>query len=446
MLKQHFNWARLITSWCLLVSFLEESDAWGVSSPYGLTTLKSSGIRTTRVVGGADCCLVSPLFTVTDNNNNNNNNNNNSKKMMLMDHGLEQNEGFFSVLFRYMQASCMVGCIKTSLAVSRFMLSLDPLRDPMGVLLVMDYFALASMKETNWKFLIHLVESKSVKIYHRIHSNTVNETNDDGNSGVKECCGELLDMPNWAYSYALALYKLSRSIDDVKESETILQKANDALQNAVNLYPSIPQLLLEKNKIDVRGKSCNVDWPTVLVKLYRRTTDNNNALIDMDAADHIIQIFIQRNYKLWNNDTIVKWLFEGCNKATLLSSDETIPKSIISPAISRYKRCNPSDYEDTFVRTLPADINPLDPALVAPAVAFDHNRRPLRRHRFQQQQQGGGAMDEAALQQMMMAAGHGQNQVMLDPDMPMTELFWRSFMPWASVDGVPPPVRPPQPP
>ena len=48
--------------------------------------------------------------------------------------------------------------------IIRFILSLDPLRDPMGVLLVMDYHALASMNETNWKFLIHLVQSKSVSL------------------------------------------------------------------------------------------------------------------------------------------------------------------------------------------------------------------------------------------------------------------------------------------
>ena len=65
---------------------------------------------------------------------------------ILMDQGKEENAGFFSALFRLMRTSCMVGCVATSLAVSRYILSLDPLRDPMGVLLTLDYFALGSMK------------------------------------------------------------------------------------------------------------------------------------------------------------------------------------------------------------------------------------------------------------------------------------------------------------
>ena len=252
----------------------------------------------------------------------------------------------------------------------------------------------------------------------------------DGNSGLTENRCELLDLPNWAYSYGLTLYKLHLSTEDQEQSESLLQRANEALKNAVNRYPSIPQLLLEKNKVDVRGRSCNVDWPTVMVKLFRRTTTYNekNNLTDLESANHIIQIFVQRNYKIWNNDNIIKWLYEGCNNATLLTDRDEMPLKPIPPALSRYKRCNPSDYEDRFINTLPADVNPLNPELVGPAVAFDPNRRPIRRQRFQhlqQQQQNGGALDEVALQQMMMAAaergevGFGPDQVILDPDMPM---------------------------
>ena len=57
----------------------------------------------------------------------------------------------------------MIGCVATSLATSRFLLSLDPWLDPMGVLLVMDYYALATRREDDIEFLIDLVESDVVR-------------------------------------------------------------------------------------------------------------------------------------------------------------------------------------------------------------------------------------------------------------------------------------------
>lgn len=80
----------------------------------------------------------------------------------FMDHTLSENAPYFSALFRMMQVSGMAGFIRTSFAVSRYLLAMDPLRDPLGVLLLMDYFALASMNDRHDKFLISLVESKKV--------------------------------------------------------------------------------------------------------------------------------------------------------------------------------------------------------------------------------------------------------------------------------------------
>ena len=86
----------------------------------------------------------------------------NNQMVHLMDQRREENAVFFSTLFRLAQTSCMVGCVVTSLAISRFLLSLDPMRDPCGVLMVLDYYALATMKEKDAQFLIDLVDSDAV--------------------------------------------------------------------------------------------------------------------------------------------------------------------------------------------------------------------------------------------------------------------------------------------
>ena len=79
---------------------------------------------------------------------------------VLMDSDLEENRSFFSALFRLMQISCMVGCLETALSVSIFLFSLDPLRDPMGVLLTLDYFALATVNSSNTQYLVDLVSKR----------------------------------------------------------------------------------------------------------------------------------------------------------------------------------------------------------------------------------------------------------------------------------------------
>jgi hypothetical protein len=52
---------------------------------------------------------------------------------------------------------------RASLAVSRYVLSLDPLRDPMGVLLALDHFALLSNSEVTDRWLVDFVESHKVR-------------------------------------------------------------------------------------------------------------------------------------------------------------------------------------------------------------------------------------------------------------------------------------------
>jgi len=109
----------------------------------------------------------------------------------------------------------------------------------------------------------------------------------------------------------------------------------------------------------------------------------------------------------------------------------------ISPAIIRYARFESSDFEDSFRTILPADANPLDPALVALALNLDPNRRRFFQRRPVRGQQGGRRegfnLEGMAAQYRGIS---GRNVIMIDPDLPIVELFWRSLMPWARVEGV----------
>ncbi len=359
----------------------------------------------------------------------------------LMEYKKDENETFFSTLFRLAKTSCMLGCVATSLAISRFLLSLDPLMDPCGILLVMDYYALATREDTDVEFLIDVVESDVVKICYK-----------DGENHV---VGEIRDMPNWSYSYAIALYRKSLYTDDYEEdddgsNENIKAKADEALRCAIRRFPSVIRHMLEKNNVNVTGRSFDKDWPTVLGPLAQLNYSSNTA-----SVEKIISIFIERNHKLWSGDDILKWMYSACKQV----SEEAVaqknlpeevnatisPPSSPSPALDRYRVLDPMDFQDSF-RRIPVDANPLDPGLMDAALNYTPNRRRFLRLNRRGGGGGRGGDDEGGIdlesigrQQLATLLGRGRDGMeVIDPDLPLAELLWRSMLPWARVEGVPP--------
>lgn len=53
---------------------------------------------------------------------------------------------------------------RSSFAVGRYLLSMDPLRDPRGILLALDHYALDSNVDRNDQWLVDLVEQKTVRL------------------------------------------------------------------------------------------------------------------------------------------------------------------------------------------------------------------------------------------------------------------------------------------
>eukprot|EP00984_Skeletonema_dohrnii_P027137 scaffold16595_cov174-Skeletonema_dohrnii-CCMP3373.AAC.2 len=382
---------------------------------------------------------------------------------IFMDINLQPNSGFFACLFRIMQTSGMSGCHPNALAVGRYLLSLDPLRDPMGVLLILDYYALASRRasvalseededglELGASFIVDLVESEKITI----------NWEDDLTSRHHKC--PLLQLPNWAFSYAMALHRLSRK-----------EEADEALKTALETFPMVLPKLLEMNKVNVQARSFQMDWPTVLPAfnhdLNTANIDEVNTQIEARVAraagEHLVRIFVERNHKLWKENDVVQWMYSCSEKVVkgdepqlekeadagegaMSTSTELPPKQLtskFSPALVRYAQCDPSDYEDRF-RTFPPEAIALDPNLVGPALVHDH-----RRGRFLRggQARGGGGMMEREMmedvpadlmEQLRGMLGMAGNEVdLLDPDSPILQLYLQSLLPWAQVEGVRPP-------
>lgn len=382
------------------------------SSQEGLSLLK-------RALYTYECASLNTFLQIED-------------RLGFMDHEQATNQLFFAALFRLVRVSHIAGLPRASLATSRFLLSLDPLRDPTGVLLAIDHFALLTNNESNDKWVVDFVESRKVTIHYK----------DDTSVHGYECA--LLDMPNWAYSYALALFRINRNLP----SDESKMKADTAIKQALGKFPSVLEQLLVQNDVNTSGRSFQMDWPTVLGFVRERDQQVRYTLTPEAAADPVVKactiqahdliarIFVQQNYKLWSIDSVLQWAYRNL-KELQENPDKVTP---LQPAIMRYARCDPADYEDK-IQTMPADANPLDPGLVAHAMTIDTNRP-----RFMQRAARGAA---GMLDEFQMMAGFNPNGTvlagppteMIDPDWPILEVFWRSFLPWAHVEGVPPPPR-----
>lgn len=85
------------------------------------------------------------------------------ERCAFMDYQRDGNESFFSTLFRLIRVSHVGGLTRSALAVSQFLLSLDPLRDPKNVLLSADHFALVCNTPASNRWVVDFVESKKVR-------------------------------------------------------------------------------------------------------------------------------------------------------------------------------------------------------------------------------------------------------------------------------------------
>ena len=318
------------------------------------------------------------------------------------------------------------------MTLARYLLAMDPLRDPMSVLVTLDYFALSAKTMENDMFVVDLVQNDEVQLYYR-----------DGES--TECIGKLTDMPNWAFSYALALYRVEQSESTIS-AETITAK--DALVMAIRKYPSLVEEILRQNEISTTGRSTYTDWLPVLQSLRKLALPpSGQAGYDpivyyaaKSASDVIAKVFVQRSCKLWGGHDVQRWLYEASMDAvTEIPNEAYLP----SPALQRYARIDPADYEDRF-RMLPAEANPLDPALLAMSLVVNTNRRRILRRGDRAGNQHLDPLEvlenrARAAQQGIVIGGPPTHRI--NPDSPLLEVLWQSMLPWNHVEGVPPPRR-----
>jgi len=349
----------------------------------------------------------------------------------FLDMNRQENKGLFETLLQLIKVSTVSGAMRTTLSASRYLLSMDPLRDPTGVLLVMDYYALSTMNEEGNMFLIRMVESDKINIHYQ--------------DEVGNFVGKLTDMPNWAYSYAMALYRLEKPVGGAKSFNGRLS-STDALVSAIQRFPNIVEQLLKENNHDFSGRSMITNWPPVLKDLQIMGSatkqdpkyDANVYHASISACDLISNFFVKKSSVLWEGADLLIWLYQAAVETiSTEGKEEEEPIAYYpSPALQRYCRINPETFDDRE-RLFPEEANPLDPMLLEMSLVVDPNRRRMLRP--------GGNRHNNALEALENQARNEIRDLMIgqeiDPDSPMLEELLQGMLAGNHLEGLPPPNR-----
>lgn len=130
------------------------------------------------------------------------------------------------------------------------------------------------------------------------------------------------------------------------------------------------------------------DWPTAMEFINTLISQFQDRVFEARASDPVVcaltsqafetaaRIFVQQNFKLWSSHAVMTWTYENLVGLKEEAKDGSKVVAPLSPAMIRYAKADPADFEDKF-QTMPEDANPFDPNVVALAMNIDPNRRRL---------------------------------------------------------------------
>lgn len=214
----------------------------------------------------------------------------------LLPYKYQENRSLHILLFKYLMFLGQRGCSTTALQHCKKLASLDS-SDPLAVTLMIDFYAL---KSGQFKWLCELYEC----------------WNDERN---------LNQLPNWAYSAALAYYlngkeciqhestsKLQKNSSKAKtkdcgltkadhflpsDNNSLEEKGNVLLQYAILMFPSVLLPLLEKCGIQSDSKLMN-HW----------YFNSNVSKKQSKSLNLLCELYVWRTYHVWKDPSIIQWL------------------------------------------------------------------------------------------------------------------------------------------
>ncbi|XP_058829900.1 ribosome quality control complex subunit TCF25 [Topomyia yanbarensis] len=175
----------------------------------------------------------------------------------------QENRAFFITLFKHSQYLESRACSRTALEVAKLILTFDPVNDPLAIILIIDYYAIRA-KQYEW----------FVQLYDEW-----------------EMTNNLSQLPNMAYSYALALFHLKRT-----------DEADRALQYALLMFPAVLRMLLDELSIQPD--------PRVSSHSFFAANSYDKATV---ALQQLVSMYICRSKLVWRDAEILPWLERNVN-------------------------------------------------------------------------------------------------------------------------------------
>eukprot|EP01083_Nonionella_stella_P107810 312735_1 len=219
-----------------------------------------------------------------------------------LDYGLVSNRSFFLCLWKYSQTLGRRGCVHAAFELTKCLLSLSPVRDPLCSLLCLDYWALRAHE---YQWVLDFAQSFRIEIF-------------------KEQMDALRMYPSWCYSVAFAKYQLELQQSFQGKKQSTFGECDDGripmdlgavdglsasvlMQQALLMFPEVVGPLLSKANDRIGGQT---QWKSIMddkyflnAKLRRNETRSIHKLCD---------IYAQRAHALWNNEDLLKWVWRHC--------------------------------------------------------------------------------------------------------------------------------------
>jgi hypothetical protein len=199
------------------------------------------------------------------------------------------------------------GCTRSACELSKLILGMDPQGDPMNVLLCIDYYALTSRQ---CHFIIDLFATQQGAV-DRFEKNKI------------PLNGTICDLPNMQFSFALAKYFLNQK-----------EEAKEILCQAILRFPTLLKPLLEKCSVNINSSSL---WQNIFSD---RVFANAKKINTESTLQHLLDIYVTRNYTLWKVNEVQSFLLQSVQYAigsSVLVS--TYPQVMdLPPTLQKYKR------------------------------------------------------------------------------------------------------------
>ncbi|XP_075228649.1 nuclear localized protein 1 [Lycorma delicatula] len=201
-----------------------------------------------------------------------------------LDYRREENRALYVALFKHLTFVGARACYRTALELCKVLLSLDPDGDPLAIILAIDFYALRAQE---YEWLIWIAnEWESVR--------------------------NLSQLPNFAFSVAVAHFQLGRDIE----------LAHNLLQKALIMFPGVLLPLLDK--------CCVQPDSRVSSHQFFKTAEAGQSA----ALSQLIALYIARCYHVWKESELLPWLEH--NVHTVLDRVDSADPLIKE---SEHKRC-----------------------------------------------------------------------------------------------------------